>query len=82
DAMAAGVPVVAGNRGSLPDVLGDAALLVEPEDVTAISEAIGRVLQDETLAADLRTRGLARAGRFSWEHTAELTYRAYEAALQ
>jgi alpha-1,3-rhamnosyl/mannosyltransferase len=82
DAMAAGIPVVAGNRGSLPDVLGDAALLVEPDDVTAISEAIGRVLQDESLAADLRARGLARSGLYSWEKTAELTYRAYEAALE
>jgi glycosyltransferase involved in cell wall biosynthesis len=67
EAMASGCPVVCGNRTSLPEVAGDAALLVEPEDPEALAEAIRRVLTDTALRADLRARGLAQAGRFSWD---------------
>ncbi len=67
EAMASGTPVVTSNVSSLPEVAGHAALLVDPHDPSAIADAICRVLTDDALAADLRTRGLARARQFSWE---------------
>jgi len=81
EAMACGVPVVCGNRSSLPEVAGDAALLVPPEDEAAVADAILRVLADPRLAADLRARGLRRAALFSWEETARRTLAAYRRAV-
>ncbi|HEY2943210.1 MAG TPA: glycosyltransferase family 1 protein, partial [Vicinamibacteria bacterium] len=66
EAMASGCPVVCANRTSLPEVAGDAALLVDPEDHEALAEALRRVSTDADLRADLRARGLAHAARFSW----------------
>lgn len=66
EAMACGTPVVTSNVSSLPEVSGDAALLVDPYDVDAIAHGIRRVLDDETLRADMVTRGYARARQFSW----------------
>lgn len=80
EAMACGVPVVAANRTSLPEVVGDAGLLVEPE-VEAVAAAMVAVLNGPDLAQSLRTRGLARAAEFSWERTARLTLDAYAEAL-
>lgn len=79
EAMACGVPVIAGNTSSLPEVIGDAGLLVDPHDVSAIAAALTRLIDDERLRADLSQRGLARAVQFSWEHTAKLTLAAYRA---
>jgi glycosyltransferase involved in cell wall biosynthesis len=73
EAMAAGAPVVTSNLSSLPEVAGDAALLVDPTDPTAIGAALTRLLHDPALAEDLRTRGRARAATFSWERTAAET---------
>jgi glycosyltransferase involved in cell wall biosynthesis len=67
EAMAVGVPVVATSAGSLPEVLGDAALLVPPGDEEALAGAIARGLDDEELRARLVAAGKARAGRYSWE---------------
>lgn len=78
EAMACGAPVVCGNASSLPEIAGDAALLVPPDDEAAIAAAILRVLTDPALAADLRARGLRRASEFSWEQTARLTLAAYQ----
>lgn len=78
EAMACGTPVVCSNLSSLPEVAGDAALLVDPTDSDATADAICRVLTDSALAAALRERGLARAAQFSWRRTAELTLKAYE----
>jgi glycosyltransferase involved in cell wall biosynthesis len=69
--MAAGCPVVTSNVSSLPEVAGDAALLVDPYDVDAIAEAIQSVCSDSSLAADLAKRGRTRAGAFTWERCAE-----------
>jgi glycosyltransferase involved in cell wall biosynthesis len=66
EAMACGTPVITSNTSSLPEVVGDAGLLVDPRDTTAIAEAIGRLLSDDRLAKELRERGLARAPRFTW----------------
>jgi len=67
EAMASGTPVVASNVSSLPEVVGDAAVLIEPRDPQSIAEGIRRVLCDEHLRSDLRARGLTRARQFSWE---------------
>jgi glycosyltransferase involved in cell wall biosynthesis len=67
EAMASGTPVVTSNLSSLPEVTGDAALLVDPYDPQSIADGIYRVLTDETLRRRLRQKGLARARQFSWE---------------
>jgi glycosyltransferase involved in cell wall biosynthesis len=77
EAMQRGVPVVTSRRGSLAEVAGDAALVVDPESVDAIREGVRRVLEDPALAADLAARGREQAACFSWDRTAELTAAAY-----
>jgi glycosyltransferase involved in cell wall biosynthesis len=77
EAMACGTPVVAANAASLPEVVGDAGLLVDPHSPEALADAIARVLDDRALAADLRVRGLERAQQFTWERTAEKTLTFY-----
>jgi glycosyltransferase involved in cell wall biosynthesis len=67
EAMASGTPVVTSNVSSLPEVVGDAALLVDPRDPDAIAGAVRMVLTDRTLREDLQRRGLVRARSFSWE---------------
>ncbi|HEV3141710.1 MAG TPA: glycosyltransferase family 1 protein [Vicinamibacterales bacterium] len=69
EAMASGTPVVTSNVSSLPEVAGDAAMLVDPYDPEALADAMVRVLTDETLRKDLRRRGLERARQFSWEQS-------------
>jgi glycosyltransferase involved in cell wall biosynthesis len=71
EAMACGTPVVTSNGGSLPEVAGDAAVIVDPYDVAALAAAIRRVAEDRACASQLRTRGLARAAMFTWERSAE-----------
>jgi glycosyltransferase involved in cell wall biosynthesis len=80
EAMALGVPVVASAVSSVPEVCGDAALLVQPEDASAVAEAIGRALTDQGLAERLREAGRARALQFTWEATARATREVYETA--
>jgi len=77
EAMACGTPVVASRAGSLPEVLGEAALLVPPDDPGALEDALARLLDDGALRATLRERGLARATEFTWERTARQTLEAY-----
>lgn len=71
EAMACGLPVVASDRGALPEVLGPAALYFQPENTDGMSEAIERALSDEALRNRLRAEGLKRAGESSWQRTAE-----------
>ena len=77
EAMARGVPVVTSNVSSLPEVSGDAAVLIDPEDVSEIAEALARVLTDAALADDLRYRGKERAARYTWAATARVTLDVY-----
>jgi alpha-1,3-rhamnosyl/mannosyltransferase len=77
EAMACGVPVLASNVSSLPEVVGDAGLLVDPSDVDAIAQGMVRLWDDEALRRDLSARGLRRAAGFSWERTARQTLTAY-----
>jgi glycosyltransferase involved in cell wall biosynthesis len=80
EAMASGTPVVTSNVSSLPEVAGDAALLVNPYDPHAIAHAVHRVLTDVTLRRDLQRRGLARAREFSWEVSVRRVREIYELA--
>lgn len=77
EAMACGAPVVASNASSLPEVVGDAALVVDPDDIEGWVEALGRALQNEDLRADLRVRSLEQAAHFTWRQTAAETVRVY-----
>jgi alpha-1,3-rhamnosyl/mannosyltransferase len=77
EAMAAGIPVVAGDAGALPEVLGDAALLVDPGDEAALAEALVAGLDDKTLRAALAARGRERVTRYSWERAADELARLY-----
>jgi glycosyltransferase involved in cell wall biosynthesis len=77
EAMACGTPVVTSNTTSLPEVVGDAALMVDPLDVEALAGAMNAVLADEALRARLSQWGLARAAAFSWESTARTVLGVY-----
>jgi glycosyltransferase involved in cell wall biosynthesis len=77
EAMACGAPVVASNVSSLPEVVGDAAILVNPENVFDIARGVRDVLLDDALRADLIRRGRAQAARFSWERTARQVLEIY-----
>ncbi len=77
EAMASGTPVVTSNVSSLPEVAGDAAVLVDPYDAKAIADGIARVLTDERLRHDLRCRGVARARQFSWEASVRRVHDIY-----
>jgi len=82
EAMACGAPVIASSAGALPEVLGDAAWLIAPEDTEGWAEAMARLWGDDALRAQLRTRGLERAGRFSWDEAAGRTLGVYREAVE
>ena len=79
--MACGTPVVTSNVSSLPEVVGDAAVLVNPENVFDIARGIRDVLLDETLRATLIRRGREQAARFSWSRTARQVLDIYHEVL-
>jgi glycosyltransferase involved in cell wall biosynthesis len=81
EAMACGVPVVAGDSSSLPEVVGDAGLLVPARDRGALRDALARVLGDPGLAADLGARGRERAARFTWSAAAAAMDQVLDEAL-
>jgi len=82
EAMACGTPVVCSNAASLPEVVGDAAITVDPYDVEGLAEAMQRVLTDTGLREELREKGLARAKRFTWERAAKETIAVYRKVLE
>ena len=81
EAMSAGVPVVVSNRGALPEVVGDAGLFIDPDDVESLAAALERLIGDPILRANCARRGLERAKQFTWGQTARGVRRAYEDAL-
>jgi alpha-1,3-rhamnosyl/mannosyltransferase len=81
EAMACGTPVIASDRTSLPEVVGDAGVLVDPRDEDALAAAIAALLEDESRARELGERGRERAARFTWERAADATVAAYREAL-
>jgi glycosyltransferase involved in cell wall biosynthesis len=78
EAMACGTPVLAARAGALPEILGEAALLVAPEDVAALAGGLERVVRDGELRRDLRARGLERARLYTWSRAAHRTQELYE----
>jgi glycosyltransferase involved in cell wall biosynthesis len=81
EAMACGAPVIASESSALPEIVGEAGLLVDGGDVDAVREAIRRVASDEALRSELRARGLQRARRFSWQRAARETLAVYRSVL-
>lgn len=78
EAMVCGVPVVASNVASLPEVVGDAGILIDPYDVDGLADALHRCLNDESLRGDLIRRGMERARRFNWERSAVRLLAAFD----
>jgi glycosyltransferase involved in cell wall biosynthesis len=81
EAMACGCPVITSDRSSLPEIAGDAAVLIDPEDTTGLALAIKSLIEDRALAKDMQRRGLERAAEFSWERCAQQTLGVYREAL-
>jgi glycosyltransferase involved in cell wall biosynthesis len=79
--MACGTPVVASDRGSLPELVGDAGLLLDPLDESGLADALAALLDSPQRRDELAQRGRARSARFSWERCAQLTVEAYREAL-
>ena len=82
EAMSYGLPVITSNVSSMPEVAGDAAILVDPHNVSEISEAMRRVVEDHQTAQALKQKGLARARQFTWNRCAEQTWAVYKEALR
>jgi alpha-1,3-rhamnosyl/mannosyltransferase len=80
EAMACGTPVVSSHAGGLREAVGDAALVVQPRDTVAMTNAVAEVLEHPARAAELRQAGFARAAQFSWDRTADRTADAYRRA--
>jgi glycosyltransferase involved in cell wall biosynthesis len=78
EAMKCGTPVIAGNRTSLPEVVGDAGLLVDPLDVRALGSAIERLICNSDFRNELRLKGLNQAEKFDWRETARRTLDVYK----
>jgi glycosyltransferase involved in cell wall biosynthesis len=81
EAMACGTPVVCSDAASLPEVVGQAGLLVRPGDPKHLSAAIGRLIEDPALRQDLRLRGLERARSFCWDESARQVSGIYQSLL-
>jgi glycosyltransferase involved in cell wall biosynthesis len=77
EAMACGLPVIVSNVASLPEVVGDAGILIDPHDVDELTVAMWRVLNDSELNQEMKEKGLRQAGRFSWERAARETLEIY-----
>jgi len=82
EAMACGAPVISSAASCLPEVVGDAGLLVSPQDTDGLAEAMDRLLTDADLHGDLSRQGLARAAAYTWDATAQATIASYRRALE
>lgn len=82
EAFSVGLPVIGSNLSAVPEVAGDAAVLVDPFDTDEIAGALNRVLGDRGLRADLRQKGMERSRQFSWERCAAETWRVYESCAE
>lgn len=78
EAMAAGVPVITSNTSSLPEVAGDAGILVDPEDVVGLSDAMKKTLEDDTLRSQMIEKGFKQSLKFSWEKSAKKLIEIYK----
>ena len=77
EAMACGIPVITSNISSMPEIIGDAGLLIDPHDPDQLVQAIQQLIADDDLNHSLRERGLQRAAQYSWERTARETLQVY-----
>jgi glycosyltransferase involved in cell wall biosynthesis len=77
EAMAAGVAVLTSNRSALPEVAGEAAVLIDPENLESLIDGLGRLTEDADLRVELTRRGFERAGRFTWQRAVEETWNVY-----
>lgn len=82
EAMACGTPVIASDTSAIPEVLGDAAVLVSPSDIEGMAVAMETILTDPSMADSLRHKGLQRSQNYSWDNTARHVIAVYESALQ
>jgi len=82
EAMACGTPVITSNCSSMPEVAGDAALLIDPHDVQDMSAKMLELAGSGDLRRSLREKGIGRASQFSWEKTARETLAVYEAVMR
>jgi glycosyltransferase involved in cell wall biosynthesis len=82
EAMTLGVPVIAANRGALPEVVGEAGLLIDPDDAGALAEVLGRVIGDRPLRDRFRAAGWQQAQRFQWSQSAARTREAWALAVE
>lgn len=82
EAMACGVPVIASNRTSLPEVVGDAGILVNPENPDELASAMSKVLGDSELGATLSRKGIERAKLFSWQEVARKVIEVYQGVVE
>jgi glycosyltransferase involved in cell wall biosynthesis len=80
--MASGTPVLASRAASIPEVVGESGLLLDPDDPKRWGDAIVQVITDPVLRARLRVQGLARAAMFSWDRTARITLDVYQRVAQ
>lgn len=81
EAMACGIPVICSDAGALPEVVGDAALLVDPADQQALVDAMEKILDDQTIRDKYVSRGVANAKRFQWDVTAQKTIEVYRRVI-
>jgi len=82
EAIACGAPTITSNLSALPEVVGDAALLIDPTSTPKLVEALELLLLNPDLRGDLRSRGPLQAAKFSWDRTAEMTAAVYRSALE
>ncbi|MFN5834710.1 MAG: glycosyltransferase family 4 protein, partial [Akkermansiaceae bacterium] len=81
EAMACGTPVISSTRGALEEVVAEAALTINPEDVENMTQALTRIAEDDGLARDLRAKGISNAARFRWSRTADEVMKIYRRAM-
>jgi glycosyltransferase involved in cell wall biosynthesis len=81
EAMACGIPVIASNVSAIPEVVGNAGILIDPYDISALAEAMYKVISDENLRMEMRTKGLNQIKRFDWAKTARDTLAVYRKTL-
>jgi len=81
EALACGVPVVGSCKSSLPEVVGDAGILVDPDDVAGMADALAHLVMDDSFYGALRARARSQVARFAWKATAQATWDAYRTVL-
>jgi len=82
EAMASGIPVIASNRSSIPEIVGDAGVIIDTDDIGKFADEMAKILSDSELRNDLINKGYARSKQFSWERTAENMLAIYEKIYQ